>query len=92
MCEDLYIGFIDFMMKGRSLLDYTNLFFQSVYFTTKNFNTFSGKVLDKRLKQTKLRKPAIKNEEKINWFKLFSWQKFYRWWGFPKHACLSTNI
>ena len=26
MCEDFCIGFIDFMLKGKSLLYYTNLF------------------------------------------------------------------
>ena len=26
MCEDFCIGFIDFMLKGKSLLDYTNIF------------------------------------------------------------------
>ena len=26
MCKYIYIGFIDFMLKGQSLLDYTNLF------------------------------------------------------------------
>ena len=27
----LFIGFIDFMMKGKSLLDYINLFFPNKY-------------------------------------------------------------
>ena len=31
MCEYFCIGFIDFMLKGRSLLDYTNLFFPNKY-------------------------------------------------------------
>ena len=26
MCRYFFIGFIDFMLKGKSLLDYTNLF------------------------------------------------------------------
>ena len=26
MCEYFYVGFIDFMFKGKSLLDYTDLF------------------------------------------------------------------
>ena len=26
MCEYFWIGFIDFTLKGKSLLDYTNLF------------------------------------------------------------------
>ena len=26
MCEKFYIGFIDFMLKGKSLIDFTNLF------------------------------------------------------------------
>ena len=31
MCECFYIGFIDFMLKGKSLLDYTNLFYPNDY-------------------------------------------------------------
>ena len=26
MCRYFYIGFVDFMLKGKSLLEYTNLF------------------------------------------------------------------
>ena len=31
ICEYLCIGFIDFMLKGKSLLIYTNLFFPNQY-------------------------------------------------------------
>ena len=31
MCAYFCIGFIDFMLKGQSLLDYTNLFFPNKY-------------------------------------------------------------
>ena len=31
MCGYFCIGFIDFMLKGRSLLDYTNLFSSNDY-------------------------------------------------------------
>ena len=31
MCGYFCIGFIDFMLKGKSLLDYTNLFFPNDY-------------------------------------------------------------
>ena len=31
MCRYFCIGFIDFMLKDQSLLDYTNLFFPNVY-------------------------------------------------------------
>ena len=31
MCGYFYIGFIDFMLKGKSLLDYTNLISPSDY-------------------------------------------------------------
>ena len=31
MCEYFCIGFVDFMLKGKSLLDYTNLFFPNEY-------------------------------------------------------------
>ena len=31
MCGYFYIGFIDFMLKYKSLLDYPNLFFPSEY-------------------------------------------------------------
>ena len=31
MCEYFCIGFIDFMLKGKSLLDYTNLFSPNDY-------------------------------------------------------------
>ena len=31
MCEYIYIVLIDFMLKGKSLLDYTNLFFPNKY-------------------------------------------------------------
>ena len=31
MCGYFCIGFIDFMLKGKSLLDYTNLFFSNDY-------------------------------------------------------------
>ena len=31
ICGYLCIGFIDFMLKGKSLLDYTNLFFPNEY-------------------------------------------------------------
>ena len=31
MCGYFCIGFIDFMLKGQSLLDYTNLFFPNGY-------------------------------------------------------------
>ena len=31
MCEYFYIGFIDFVLKGKSLLDYTNLFSPNDY-------------------------------------------------------------
>ena len=31
MCEYFCIGFIDFMLKGKILLDYTNLFFPNEY-------------------------------------------------------------
>ena len=31
MCGCFSIGFIDFMLKGKSLLDYTNLFFPNEY-------------------------------------------------------------
>ena len=31
MCGHLWIGFIDFMLKGKSLLDYTNLFSANDY-------------------------------------------------------------
>ena len=31
MCEYFYIGFIDFMLNGKSLLEYTNLFSPSDY-------------------------------------------------------------
>ena len=31
MCGYFCIGFIDFMEKGKSLLDYTNLFFPNEY-------------------------------------------------------------
>ena len=31
MCGYFYFGFIDFMFKGKSLLDYTNLFSPNGY-------------------------------------------------------------
>ena len=31
MCECVCIGFIDFMLKGKSLLEYTNLFSPNSY-------------------------------------------------------------
>ena len=31
MCENFCIGFIDFMLKGKILLDYTKLFFPNDY-------------------------------------------------------------
>ena len=31
MCGYLCIGFIDFMLKGKNLLEYTNLFFPNDY-------------------------------------------------------------
>ena len=31
MCGFFHVGFFDFMPKGKSLLDYTNLFFRSEY-------------------------------------------------------------
>ena len=31
MCEYFCIGFIDFMLKGKSLFDYTNLFSLNAY-------------------------------------------------------------
>ena len=31
MCEYFCIGFIDLILKGKSLLDYTNLFFTNDY-------------------------------------------------------------
>ena len=31
MCEYFCTGFIDFMLKGKSLLEYTNLFFPNEY-------------------------------------------------------------
>ena len=31
MCGYFCIGFIDFMLKGKSLFDYTNLFFPNDY-------------------------------------------------------------
>ena len=31
MCGYFYIGFIDFMLKSKSLLDYTNLFSPNIY-------------------------------------------------------------
>ena len=31
MCEYFCIGFIDFMLKGKSFLDYTNLFSRNDY-------------------------------------------------------------
>ena len=31
MCRYICIGFIYFMLEGKSLLDYTNLFFPNVY-------------------------------------------------------------
>ena len=31
MCRYFCIGFIDFILKGKSLLDYTNLFFSNKY-------------------------------------------------------------
>ena len=31
MCRYICIGFIYFMLKGKSLLDYTNLYFPNVY-------------------------------------------------------------
>ena len=31
MCGYFYIGFIDFMLKGKSLLEYTSLFFPYEY-------------------------------------------------------------
>ena len=31
MCRYFCIGFIDFMLKGKSLLDYTNLFSRNDY-------------------------------------------------------------
>ena len=31
MCRYFCIGFIDFMLKGKSLLDYANLFFPNEY-------------------------------------------------------------
>ena len=31
MCRYFYIGFTDFMLRGRSLLDYTNLFSPNAY-------------------------------------------------------------
>ena len=31
MCEYFYIGFIDFMSKGKTLLDYTNVFSPNEY-------------------------------------------------------------
>ena len=31
MCKYICIGFIDFMLKGKSLLDYTNLFSPNKY-------------------------------------------------------------
>ena len=31
MCGYFCIGFVDFMLKGKSLLDYTNLFFHILY-------------------------------------------------------------
>ena len=32
MCGYLFIGFIDFMLKGKNLLDYTNLFFENGFY------------------------------------------------------------
>ena len=29
MCQCFYIGFIDFILKGKNLSDYTNLFFRN---------------------------------------------------------------
>ena len=31
MCGQFCIGFIDFMLKGKSLLEYTNLFYSNCY-------------------------------------------------------------
>ena len=31
MCGYIWIGFIDFMLKGKSLLDYKNLFYPNGY-------------------------------------------------------------
>ena len=31
MCGYIFIGFIDFMIKARDLLDYTNLFYPKEY-------------------------------------------------------------
>ena len=31
MCGYFYIGLVDFMLKGKSLLEYTNLFFPNEY-------------------------------------------------------------
>ena len=39
MCGYFFIGFIDFMLKGKSLLEYTNLFFPNDY--KKNYKIIS---------------------------------------------------
>ena len=31
-CGYLFIGFIDFMLKGKNFLDYTNLFFENEFY------------------------------------------------------------
>ena len=51
MFEYFYIGFIDFMLKGKSLLEYINLFFTNEY--KKNdeiIKTFFCKQIFKRLR------------------------------------------
>ena len=39
MCGYFCIGFIDFMLKGKSLLDYTNLFSPNEYEKKQQNNT-----------------------------------------------------
>ena len=49
MCGYFCIGFIDFMLKGKSLLDYTNLFSPNEYeIDDKIFSIESKKVKMKR--------------------------------------------
>ena len=45
MCGHFHIGFIDFMLKGKSLLQYTNLF--STNDSEKNDNTKTFSIVKK---------------------------------------------
>ena len=69
MCEYFCIGFIDFMLKGKSLFDYTNLFSLNAY--EKNDEIilkplFAGSIekLKKQFKKQLFLLPAVwKNED-----------------------------